>query len=504
MTSRVSTLLTLMFVLVSCGPSALSRSTPGLESPRTGAVASLAPTAELSATPTPGSEGYLLFRLTTTVDADRHEDLVALDVASGTMLTAPFSQDGSRWLEAAWTPAGDGLLVPFWNGKSQGTTQEWRVVTLDPGGPVSTIDFGGVEVQDVSMSPSGTWIAGNVHPPDKGTGYATLQRTDGSATVRVGSAGWLAWSHDGDEALILTEDRELLDVLPGSDKTVSVAGSVSALSYRPPVLWSPDDAEFLFRTDDCGACAMSRGSHTVRSLTEPSAGEISQIVGWTPSGLVGLLRGDTTELLVLSPANGAVVRSIARGVIADAVVSPDMGRVVTTELDQATGLETVAIYNLENGTARRFTLPEGVFLSHARWQPAFVPLPWPSWTRPGPDPTPVIRAGTLALEIRGALEASTPIIAQCEERGEGLGIVGSSAAIEVQLGVSPDGAPNFLSIQGPGFGAFAGKGFDVVPPIVVATAGSTLRDGSLTFTEVPEIDGVRTVSGTLRWSCSAA
>lgn len=499
MTRRVYAVLATALIISGCGPA----TSPSL-TPSAGATAPVVATAqastEPSASPIAGSDGYILFVL----EWFGQYELVAMDVASGAWLRAPFGPDDGSWRGAQWTPAGDGLLIAFPTGGPDETSVEWRIATLDAGS-ATTIDFGEAAVSGVSISPDGAWIAGYVRLADNGVGYWTFQRTDGTASARVDAAGQIVWSHDGAEALILTEDGRLLDVKPATGTMMLIGSSLRSLSGRDThtsVLWSPDDSEFLYRADDCPLCAMSRGAGALRKLEAPALEQVHEVIGWAPSGIVAISRYDPTRILLLSPDTGEITKTIAEGRIDDAVISIDMRRVAVSEFDMTAGLEYVAIYDLADGTSSRFAVPAGGTVSSIRWQPASFPVPWPVWTEPGPEPTPTIHAGTLELEAHGAFQAITTIQAACEERG-GLAISGSVGDVSMQLGVSPDGSPNFLSINGPGFGAFAGKGFDVAPPFVVSTPGSTMADGSLEFSGLPDMQGAgTTVSGTVHWSCS--
>jgi hypothetical protein len=49
--------------------------------------------------------------------------------------------------------------------------------------------------------------------------------------------------------------------------------------------------------------------------------------------------------------------------------------------------------------------------------------------------------------------------------------------------------------------AFAGKGFEAVPPYVVPEAGAKPTGGSLAFHDLPNAIGAGIISGRVEWRC---
>lgn len=452
----------------------------------------------------PGSAGYLLMELTNSTSEGRYTDLVALDPASGALLLAPWTAaDGWALDTARWSADGAALLLGNRMPTAEGALPvlRWSEEWLDPARPARPILFDAVQVFDVAASrPDGAWFSGTSIGED-GSRHTVFRHADGSGTDGQASAGQVAWSPASREAVILTRGDRLIQVEPQTLTTRTLAESVRYLSSSvndPQVLWSPDGLDVLYRADACGLCIQTLATGAVRTLDTSGAGDVFEVHAWTPFGLVARL-SDTGEMIVLSADDGAVRRVL--GAIGDTAVSPGGDRLIGLELEAGASSMMIVDIDLSTGTEERYAAPTGVILRQLQWQPTPVEVPWPAWTPPGPDATPPLAAGALELVVSGAFTASTNFAALCETRDSGLAITGSDGDVGAQVGVSADGAPNFLSVNGSGFAAFAGKGFEVAPPFVIGDAGSTLASGSLSFSELPNIDAAGVINGTLRWTC---
>lgn len=496
----------LALVLASCTP-ALSPSPAPSSTRSTASGVMPSPWAPTPGATQVGAAGFVLMELGNSTSGDRRTDLVGLDLATGNVLLAPWkAADGWAFEGARWSIDGRGLILGQRVRDVGPTILEWSEQWLDPSRAPLPIRFDAEWVFDVAASPpQGAWFSGTAHDQN-GPHHTVFRHADGSGTDGQAPVGQLAWSPNQGDAIILTRDGQLVHVEPQTMTTRTLAESVRFLSSsfdEPQVLWSPSGADVLYRADACGLCIQNLESGVVRTLNTSEAGDITELHAWTPLGVVATL-GNDGGVILLSPVDGEVGRVL--GAMFDVAVSPNLDRLIGLMLEPGGASLTIITVDLATGTEVRYPAPADVLLKHLRWQPAAVDVPWPVWTPPGPDSTPPLTSGSLELDVHGAFVATTSLVADCEVRDGGIAIYASTDEIGTQLGVSEDGAANFLSINGPGFAAFAGKGFDVVPPFVITDPGSTVASGSITFTNVPSIpDGgpAELVSGTLRWSCPA-
>lgn len=458
-------------------------------------------TADLS-----GGSGYVLMDLTNPASQDRYQDLVAFDTATGTMLLAPWRAADSWALDtASWLAGGGGLLLGKRLGDEQdGTppTIEWSKQWLDATKQPDPVAFEAGRVFGVVASlPEGEWFAGTVYG-DRGPVHTVFRRADGSGSEFQGPVGRIAWSPHGDAAMIVTDDARLVLIEPGAMAERVLADRVLPLAssgYQPQVLWSPEGGDVLYRGEDCGVCVQALDSGAIRSLDTSGAGDVWDVLGWTPFGVLVMLGGGSPELALLSPDDGRVARVLRP--LAYVALSPGSDRIIGMALEPGDASLTIVVIDLASGQEAVYDAPGNVYLANPRWQPARVEVPWPVWAPPGLDAQPEVVAGFVELDVRGAFEANEALPAECTVRDDGVAIIAARSDLGVQVGVSEEGTANFLALGGSGFSSFAGKGFDVLPPYVITAVGSTTDSGSLAFNDIPAIEGAGTVSGTLAWSC---
>jgi len=170
-------------------------------------------------------------------------------------------------------------------------------------------------------------------------------------------------------------------------------------------------------------------------------------------------------------------------------------------VDWSSGVPEILIVDVATGSVRRVELDRWTSPSEPRFQPRPYPLPWSPWSPPGPDVTPEPVQASITVDIDGAFEAATTLAGTCYQRGDEVEIEATTSELGFNVAIAGDGTVTFLSVNGDGFAAFAGKFFEIAPPTVVTAPGSTSGAGSVTLKGVPSDDGPGTIDGTISWSC---